>query len=100
MLLEQSYKHVSNIGRIRRYLTKDEIKTLVYALVMCRMDNCNSLLYGVSEFEINRLQKLQNSCARLIYGRRKFEHVSDIFHELHWLSVKRHIIFKSSYVCL
>ena len=95
MLLAQSYKHVSNIGRICRYLTKDEIKTLVYALVMCRMDNCNSLLYGVSEFEINRLQKLQNSCARLIYGRRKFEHVSDIFHDLHWLPVKRRIIFKA-----
>lgn len=95
MLLAQSYKHVSNIGRIRRYLTKDEIRTLVYALVMCRIDNCNSLLYGISELELSRLQKLQNSCARIIYGRRKFEHVTDIFNELHWLPVKRRIIFKA-----
>jgi hypothetical protein len=95
MLLSLCYKQVANIGKIRRYLTVDEIKSLVHALIMCRVDGCNSILYGISEFELSRLQRLQNSCARLIYGKRKFDRVSGLFHELHWLPVKRRIIFKA-----
>ena len=85
MILSISYKQVRNIGKVRRYLTIDEIKTLVHAFVISRLDNCNSLLYGISECEIQRLQRLQNSCARLIYGKNKFDHVSSLFYELHWL---------------
>ena len=95
MLLSQSYKHFANIGRIRRYLTNDNVKSLVYALIMCRIDQNNSIMYGICESEISRLQRLQNSCARLIYGKKKFDHVSGLFAELHWLPVRRRIIFKA-----
>ena len=95
MLLSQCYKQLSNIGRIRRYLTSNEIKTLVHALIMCRIDQCNSILYGISEVEVTRLQRLQNSCARIIYGKKKFDHVSGLFKDLHWLPVKRRILFKA-----
>ena len=95
MILSISYKQVRNIGKVRRYLTIDEIKTLVHAFVISRLDNCNSLLYGISECEIQRLQRLQNSCARLIYGKNKFDHVSSLFYELHWLPVKSRIFFKA-----
>ena len=85
----------ANIGRIRRYLTNDNVKSLVYALIMCRIDQNNSIMYGICESEISRLQRLQNSCARLIYGKKKFDHVSGLFAELHWLPVRRRIIFKA-----
>ena len=94
MLLAQSYKLLSNIGTIRKYLTVSDVRCLVNAIIVSRLDNCNSLLYGIPEYEINRLQKLQNSCARLIYSRKKFDHVGDLFKELHWLPVKQRIIFK------
>ena len=68
MLLAQSYKLLSNIGTIRKYLTVSDVRCLVNAIIVSRLDNCNSLLYGIPEYEINRLQKLQNSCARLIYS--------------------------------
>ena len=94
MILTQSYRDISNIGKIRKYLTTNDIKCLVHAFVVSRIDNCNSVLYGLPDYEINRLQMLQNSCARLIYGRKKYDHVSDLFYELHWLPVKQRIIFK------
>ena len=94
MVLGQSYRYISDISRGRKYLTLNDIRTLVQAVIVSRIDNCNALLYGIHESEINRLQRLQNSCARLIYGRRKFEHVSDLFLDLHWLPIKQRIIFK------
>ena len=40
------------------------------------------------------MQRLQNSCARVIFDHRKYDHVSDIFLKLHWLPIKQRIIFK------
>ena len=94
MILSQSYKLICNMGKIRRYLAVDDIKCLVNAIVISRIDNCNSLLYGLPDYEINRLQMLQNSCARLIYNRKKYDHVSDLFKELHWLQIRQRIVFK------
>lgn len=94
MVMRQSYRHISDLSRIKQYLTIDDLRTLVQAVITSRIDNCNSLYYGINEREVIRLQRLQNSCARLIYGRRKYDHVSDIFLELHWLPIKQRIIFK------
>ena len=94
MILSQSYAMISNIGKIKRYLTANDLRCLVQCVIMSKLDNCNSLYYGIPEYEINRLQKLQNSCARLIYNRKRSDHVSDLFAELHWLPVKQRIIFK------
>ena len=94
MILNQSYTCISNIGRIKRYLTIENIKCLVQCMLVSKIDNLNSLFYGISEYDLNRLQKLQNAFARLIYNRRKDEHVSDLFEKLHWLPVRQRIIFK------
>jgi hypothetical protein len=95
IVLRQSYRFISEVGRVREFLTVNDLRSLVQAVIMSRLDNCNSLLHGIQETEINRLQRLQNSSARLIYGRRKHDHVSDLFVDLHWLPVKQRIIFKT-----
>ena len=94
MVISQSYRSISNIGQIRRFLEIADIRTIVQALIVSKIDNCNSLLYGVSEYEISRLQKLQNSCARLIFGKKKYESVSELLSKLHWLPIKQRIYFK------
>ena len=94
MIISQSYGQISNINKIRKYLTIENLRTIVQALVVSKIDNCNSLLYGVAEYEISRLQRLQNSCARLIYGKKKYESVSETLKTLHWLPIKPRIYFK------
>ena len=64
------------------------------SFVISRLDMGNSLLFGIPAYELNRLQKLQNSCARLISGLKRSANVFNLFHELHWLIIKARIIFK------
>ena len=45
--------HLRNIAKIREYLTVDNTKILVHAFVICRLDNCNSLLVGSPKFLFN-----------------------------------------------
>ena len=92
--VSQGYQTIRDIGKIKKYLSKNDVQTLITQLVISRIDLYNSLLFGISSQELYRLQKLQNACTRLIYGLCKSAHVSDLFQELHWLPVRSRIIFK------
>ena len=59
-----------------------------------RLDYCNSLLYGVSEDLLRHLQSVQNAAARFITGARKYNHISPVLRNLHWLPLRQRIIFK------
>ena len=92
--ISHGYQLIRNIVGIRKFLSVDNLKTLVNSIIVAKVDNCNSLLYGISSYDSNRLQKFQNSCARLIYGKRKYDHVSGILQELHWLPSESRTYFK------
>ena len=53
---------------IRRSLTPEATRALVQAFVSSRLDYCNSLLVGVAEVHLRRLQSVQNAAARLVSG--------------------------------
>ena len=59
-----------------------------------RFDHCNSLLYGISENLMRRVQSVQNAAARLLTGGRRRDHISPVLRRLHWLPVRRRIDFK------
>ena len=92
----QAFFHLHNIRRIRKYLSVDATKILVHAFIMGRVDYCNSLLYGLPAKSVNKLQRVQNAAARLVSGASRFNHITPVLYELHWLPVKERIIFKIS----
>ena len=85
---------IFNIGKIRRYIDKSTAEILVNSLVTSKMDYCNSLLFGVNDHLINRLQRCQNNAARVISLSRKYDHITPVMQRLHWLPVRYRIIFK------
>jgi hypothetical protein len=86
---------IRNLYRIRPYIDSDTCHNTVRALVLSRLDYCNVLLNGILKKDMNRLQKLQNKCARLICMIPKFEHVTPLLKQLHWLPVNERIAFKT-----
>ncbi|XP_072039557.1 uncharacterized protein [Amphiura filiformis] len=84
-----------NIGKLRKYLDQASVETLVHSFVTSRLDSCNSLLYGLPQFELDRLQRIQNAAARLVTCVRGRVHMSPILRQLHWLPVRKRIMFKT-----
>ena len=63
-----------------------------------RLDYCNSLLYGQPKYQIRKLQRVQNTAARLITNTRKYDRISPVLYELHWLPAFYRIHFKISII--
>ena len=89
--------HVSEISRrctglliglshARHCLPDGIIRMLVTALVISRIQYCLTVYGNGSQKNFDRLQKVLNFAARVIFGRRKFDHVSDLRTKLGWLS--------------
>ena len=83
-----------NISRVRSSLTREACETLVQAYVTSRLDYCNVLLHGLPKYLINRVQKVQNSAARVITMCPRREHITPYLAALHWLPIKERIDYK------
>ena len=86
-LCKKAFFFINSIDRIRKYLSLDPLKRLVNALVISHLDYCNSLLYGLPYYERAKPQRVQNTAARLIVGARRFDHMTPILKDLHWLPI-------------
>ena len=63
-----AFYYLYNIRHIRKYLSRESTAKLVHAL-SSRLDYCNSLLYGIPEYQTMKLQCVMNASARLIYSK-------------------------------
>ena len=63
-------------------------KTVIMSYVLSRLNFCSLLYVGISEKNLSKLQKVQNSAVRILYGMSKREHISPKLKELGWLSVR------------
>ena len=88
------HMHLYNISKIRRYLDKHSLACIIHAFVTCRLDYGNALLCGYPGTQIQKLQRVQNVAARLITGCRKYDHITPVLKDLHWLPVVQGIQFK------
>ena len=89
------YAQLRPAAQIRRYLMTDAASKLCHAFITSCLDNINSLMYKLPDYQIQRLQLVQNNTARLIKRLKKeTEDISDTLEELHWLPVEYRIKYK------
>ena len=93
-----AFFYLYNIRHIRKYLTSECTEKLIHAFITSRLDYCNSLLYGVPDHHMQKLQRVMIASARLIFCAPKHCHIThditSLLQQLHWLPIRLRIEFK------
>ena len=81
---------------IRHSVPATTFQTLIVSLVLSRLDYGNAVLAGLHAYLFRRLQSVMNAAARLIYGLRRSDHISDALISLHWFRAQERVRFKTA----
>jgi len=88
------YYHIRALRHVRDSLPDDVAKTVAVSIVTSRLDYCNALYCGMSSSNFDKLQRVQNTLARVILKQHKFVHVTPLLVQLHWLPIRQRVTFK------
>ena len=64
------------------------------ALVITRLDYCNSVLAALPSSTLHLLQQIQNTTARLVFELRHHDHITPALIQVHWLPIRWRIHYK------
>ena len=79
---------------IRRCLNEAASKAMVHTMITSHIDYCNVLLYGLPQSALLYLTKIRKMAARSISQRAKYDHISPVLKDLHWLPIAQRIEYK------
>ena len=81
------------LSKIRKFLSQKDTERVVHAFISSKLDYCNGLFYGLPSSEYRNF-RLQNAAARSITQTKKFDHITPVLINLHWLPIEHRVIFK------
>ena len=86
--------HLRSLWHLRPSLTFESAKSIATAIVSAGIDYYNSLLYGTTEQNLSRLQKVQNAMARILHHVSFQTSATALRQQLHWLPNRQRITYK------
>ena len=93
-ICQMAYLEIRRIGSIQQYLSLEAPKNFASSLILSRLDYCNALLAGSPQVLFDKIQRVINCSACLIYTASKSAHITPLLFDLHWLSISRRIQYK------
>ena len=93
-VIKSTRVHARDLYKICPLLDLKTSVRLANALVSNRLDYCNSLVLSLTDFELRRLQLVQNSLCRVVTRSSKFSHITPQLKKLHLLPVSYRVQFK------
>ena len=86
--------HIHSLRHIRHLIYRKTANTIACLVVIIKLDYCNAVLYGITGKNILRLQRVQNSLARVVCVASFHSPSALLLHSLHWLSIRHRITHK------
>jgi len=75
-VVKAGFAALRRIRSVRRSIQRHDLLTLIQVLVVRKVDYCNSVLAGVFDTQLRRLQSVLNAAARLVFSARRSEHIT------------------------
>ena len=85
---------IRDLRRIRNTPDYTTAQTIATSLIHSTVDYCNSLFLNLPRAQLDRLQFILNSAARVVSRTLNFSHISPVLKSLHWLKIDQRIHYK------
>ena len=82
-VIQLSFVQLKNIRAIKSSLTSDALEKVIHSFITSRLDYGNASLYGLPDNAVKRIQRIQNSAARVLSGTKRFDSISPVLKRLH-----------------
>ena len=97
--MSYSFLSVTQIRQNPPFLSTDAANKLAVSFVLTRLDDCNSLLTGLPDNKLNKLQRTQNHAARIVLCKPRHVSATSLLRTHHWRPVKARIQYKIACLC-
>ena len=91
---KSTFYHVKALKHIRNSIDCHTANTIACSFVASRLDYCNCIFAGMSDYNIKRLQRIQNFVARIVKIKSCRGGSLKTLRELHWLPISYRIDYK------
>ena len=78
---------------VRHVLPLDLLPRIIDALVMSHIRYCIQVFGSACHTVITEIQRIINFSARILSGRRKYDHISDVLQQLNWLNAPQLVAY-------
>ena len=92
--IQSCHFHIRDIRQIRHLLPLSTATAFANSLVSSKLNYCNSLYSGISQKNLKKLQRIQNSLEPVITNTSKYQHITPTLKKQHWLPIKQRIDYK------
>ena len=93
-LTSNLYHILRKVAHVQHLLNDEATKIIIQALVLSKIDYCNSIYQGAPTYAIDKLQRLQNMGCRIIRKVHKYDHITPHLIKIHWLRIREHVVYK------
>ena len=77
------FYHLRRLKSLRHKIGQELTTRLVLAIIITRLEYCNSLFAGLPQSTLAPLQRVQNAAARLVFNLRRYDHITPALIQLH-----------------
>lgn len=84
------------LSHARHVIPQATLKEIVQALVLSLVRYGMSVYGSCGDTQVHRVQKIVNFCARVVTGRRRYDHISDAVQQLGWLTASQLIDYQTA----
>ena len=99
MTCKSAWYNLFKISRIKKYLSESQLKSVIQAFVISKLDQNNALLVGSPKCLTSKLQSVQNAACKLVCGRNRYDQRPPPLADLHWLPIEQRVKFKVLLLC-
>lgn len=95
-IIGRAYSNLKILYSFRQIFSIRLKKTLCETMVLSLFNYCASVFgFSLDAVDTRRVQVVQNSCMRYIFGIRKYDHISHKLHDLRWLNMRNRFLLHS-----